>query len=95
MINLEVPRKFELLIAQAHQAAAEVLRPNSRTYDTAEHTYPKELDMLAALIDGMSESGAMGGAGAGTVGGGRTATRRQARPRASIATARTWPRSSA
>ena len=70
MINLEVPRKFELLIAQAHQAAAEVLRPNSRTYDTAEHTYPKELDMLAALIDGMSESGAMGGAGAGTVGGG-------------------------
>jgi acyl-CoA dehydrogenase len=70
MINLEIPRKFELLIAQAHQAAAEVLRPHSRTYDTAEHTYPKELDMLAALIDGMSESGAMGGAGAGTVGGG-------------------------
>ena len=70
MINLEIPRKFDTLIAQAHQAAAEVLRPNSRKYDTAEHAYPKELDMLAALIDGMSESGAMGGAGAGTVGGG-------------------------
>ena len=61
MINLELPRKFDMLIAQAHQAAAEVFRPNSRKYDTAEHEYPKELDMLAALIDGMSESGAMGG----------------------------------
>ena len=70
MINLELPRKFEFLVAQSHQAAAEVFRPNSRKYDTAEHSYPKELDMLAALIDGMSESGVMGGAGAGTVGGG-------------------------
>ena len=70
MINLELPRKFDFLVAQAHQAAAEVFRPNSRRYDTAEHEYPKELDMLAAVIDGMSESGVMGGAGAGTVGGG-------------------------
>ncbi len=70
MINLELPGKFDFLVAQSHQAAAEVFRPNSRRYDTAEHEYPKELDMLAALIDGMSESGAMGGAGAGTVGGG-------------------------
>jgi acyl-CoA dehydrogenase len=70
MISLELPRKFDMLVAQSHQAAAEIFRPNSRRYDTAEHEYPKELDMLAALIDGMSESGAMGGAGAGTVGGG-------------------------
>ncbi len=70
MINLELPRKFDVLVTQAHQAAAEVFRPNSRKYDSAEHAYPKELDMLAAVIDGMSESGAMGGAGAGTVGGG-------------------------
>ena len=70
MINLELPKKFDLLIAQSHQAAAEIFRPNSRRYDTAEHEYPKELDMLAALIDGMSESGAMGGAGAAMVGGG-------------------------
>jgi acyl-CoA dehydrogenase len=70
MINLELPKKFDMLVAQSHQAAAEVFRPNSRHYDTAEHEYPKELDMLAALIDGMSESGAMGGAGASTVGGG-------------------------
>jgi acyl-CoA dehydrogenase len=69
-INLELPKKFDMLVAQSHQAAAEIFRPNSRKYDTAEHEYPKELDMLAALIDGMSESGAMGGAGAGTVGGG-------------------------
>ncbi len=68
MINLETPKKFNQLISQAHQVAAEVLRPNSRKYDTLEHSYPKELDMLAALIDGMNESGALGGAGAGAVG---------------------------
>jgi acyl-CoA dehydrogenase len=70
MINLELPKKFGTLVAQSHQVATEVFRPNSRKYDTAEHEYPKELDMLAALIDGMNESGALGGAGAGTVGGG-------------------------
>ncbi len=68
MINLELPKKFSTLVAQSHQIATEVFRPNSRKYDTAEHEYPKELDMLAALIDGMNESGALGGAGAGTVG---------------------------
>jgi acyl-CoA dehydrogenase len=68
MINLEIPRKFSGLVSQSHQVATEIFRPNSRKYDTAEHEYPKELDMLAALIDGMHESGALGGAGAGTVG---------------------------
>jgi acyl-CoA dehydrogenase len=67
MINLELPKKFDLLIGQAHQVATEIFRPNSRKYDTAEHSYPKELDMLAAVIDGMNESGALGGAGAGGV----------------------------
>jgi acyl-CoA dehydrogenase len=70
MINLEIPKKFNGLVAQSHQVATEIFRPNSRKYDTAEHEYPKELDMLAAVIDGMNESGALGGAGAGTVGGG-------------------------
>lgn len=74
MINLEIPRKFGPLVRQSHQVAAEIFRPNSRKYDAAEHAYPKELDMLAALIDGMNESGALGGAGAGTVGGGVTAS---------------------
>src|SRR6201994_2652360 len=70
MINLEIPKKYKPLANQANQVATEVFRPISRKYDTAEHEYPKELDMLAALIDGMNESGALGGAGAGTVGGG-------------------------
>jgi len=65
MINLEVPKKFRALVDQAHQAAAQVFRPISRKYDAAEHTYPQELDMLAALLDGLNESGR--GAGAGGV----------------------------
>ena len=69
-INLEIPKKFGMLVNQSHQVATEVFRPNSRKYDIAEHEYPKELDMLAAVIDGMNESGALGGAGAGGVGGG-------------------------
>jgi acyl-CoA dehydrogenase len=69
MINLETPRKFAGLISQSHQVATEVFRSNSRKYDGAEHSYPKELDMLAAVIDGMNESGALAGAGAGAVGG--------------------------
>ena len=64
-INLEIPTKFEFLVSQAHQVANEVFRPNSRKYDQAEHSYPKELDMLAAVIDGMNEGGALSGAGAG------------------------------
>jgi acyl-CoA dehydrogenase len=63
-INLEIPKKMRPLQEQAHQVAKEVLRPISRKYDLAEHEYPKELDMLAALIDGMNDSGATGGAGA-------------------------------
>ncbi|MGP0052665.1 MAG: acyl-CoA dehydrogenase family protein [Solirubrobacteraceae bacterium] len=68
MINLELPRKFDFLVSQAHQVATEVFRPNSRRYDTAEHERPKELDMLAAVIDGMNEGGALAGAGAAGVG---------------------------
>ena len=74
MINLEIPKKFSGLVSQSHQVATEIFRPNSRKYDTAEHEYPKELDMLAAVIDGMNESGSLGGAGAGTVGGGAGST---------------------
>jgi acyl-CoA dehydrogenase len=67
MINLETPKKVRPLIEQAHQVAMNMLRPISRKYDEAEHEYPKELDMLAAMIDGISESGATGGAGAAGV----------------------------
>jgi acyl-CoA dehydrogenase len=67
MINLETPKKVRPLVEQAHQVAMNMLRPISRKYDAAEHEYPKELDMLAAMIDGLSESGASGGAGAAGV----------------------------
>ncbi|MFS3129123.1 acyl-CoA dehydrogenase family protein [Nocardioides sp. Bht2] len=64
MINLETPKKHRQLIDQAHQVAMNMLRPISRKYDQAEHSYPKELDMLAAMIDGLADSGASEGAGA-------------------------------
>ncbi len=67
MINLEIPRKFRPLVSQANQVATEVFRPISRKYDVAEHEYPKELDMLASLIDGMNEGSDIGGAGAAGV----------------------------
>jgi acyl-CoA dehydrogenase len=64
MINLETPKKFRLFVQQANQVADNFLRSNSRKYDLAEHEYPKELDLLASLIDGMSDSGQSQGAGA-------------------------------
>ena len=100
-INLETPKKFAGLVSQAHMVATEVFRPNSRKYDDAEHSYPKELDMLAAAIDGMNESGALGGAGAGGVGGngngnGKSNGRAPRRPTPTpTATAATWPACSA
>jgi acyl-CoA dehydrogenase len=66
MINLETPKKFDQLVDQAHMVAVEIFRKNSRKYDLAEHEYPKELDMLAAVIEGSNPAGA----GAGTVGSG-------------------------
>ncbi|MEA2124678.1 MAG: acyl-CoA dehydrogenase [Solirubrobacteraceae bacterium] len=63
-INLEVPKKLIPLVDQAHQVAVNVFRPVSRKYDREEHTYPKELDMLAALIKGMDDGGGTSGAGA-------------------------------
>jgi acyl-CoA dehydrogenase len=67
MINLEIPKKFEPLLGQAHHVANEIFRPISRKYDLAEHEYPKELDMLASLIDGINDSADGGRAGADLV----------------------------
>ena len=67
MINLDDPKKLVQLRDQAHQVAMNMLRPISRKYDAAEHAYPKELDLLAAMIDGIAESGASSGAGAAGV----------------------------
>lgn len=68
MINLELPKFLKAGASQAHQAAAEIFRPISRKYDLAEHEYPRELDTLASMMDGMAEggrafSGASGGRG--------------------------------
>lgn len=54
-MNLQNPKKFKLLIDQAHEVALNVLRPISRKYDKAEHAYPKELNMLASVVDGMNQ----------------------------------------
>lgn len=56
-MNLQNPKKFKLLIDQAYEVALNVLRPISRKYDKAEHAYPKELDMLASVVDGMNAGG--------------------------------------
>jgi acyl-CoA dehydrogenase len=60
-INLETPKKFGMLINQAHQVSTEIFRPISRKYDRASGAEPdspiKELDMLASVIDGMNASG--------------------------------------
>lgn len=64
-MNLETPKKFAMLVEQAKQVADNFYRPISRKYDKAEHAYPKELDMLASLLDGMNE-GASESVGAGS-----------------------------
>ena len=63
-INLEMPRKLEVVIEKAHQGAAEMLRPISRKYDLNEHAYPVELDTLATLFEGISEANTISFAGA-------------------------------
>ncbi|APE09896.1 acyl-CoA dehydrogenase family protein [Rhodococcus pyridinivorans] len=63
MINLELPRKLKASANQAHQVAAQIFRPISRKYDLAEHEYPTELDTMAAMVEGLNDSG-QGAAGA-------------------------------
>jgi acyl-CoA dehydrogenase len=64
-INLELPRKMHAVIDKAHQGAAEMMRPIARKYDLKEHAYPVELDTLANLFAGASESNTLDMAGAG------------------------------
>lgn len=75
MINLELPKKLRASANQAHQVAAHIFRPISRKYDLAEHEYPVELDTMAAMVDGLSDSGTQKISGAaGGRGGAETAT---------------------
>jgi acyl-CoA dehydrogenase len=69
MINLELPSRLRPLATRAAQVADEVFRPISRRYDRDEHARPKELDTLAALIDGMEDAA---GTGAGATGASRS-----------------------
>ncbi|MGY0501055.1 acyl-CoA dehydrogenase family protein [Nocardia sp. FBN12] len=67
MINLELPKKLKASANQAHQVASQIFRPISRKYDLAEHEYPVELDTMAAMIEGLADSGTqkIGGAAGG------------------------------
>ena len=73
MINLELPKKLKASANQAHQVAAQIFRPISRKYDLAEHEYPVELDTMAAMVEGLSDSGGdIGGAAGGRTDSGKT-----------------------
>lgn len=73
-MNLENSKKLRVMASQAREVALNVFRPISRKYDRAEHAYPKELDMLAAVLDGMNEGNPEGGAGASAAGKSGTKT---------------------
>ncbi|MCP4125194.1 MAG: acyl-CoA dehydrogenase [Bacteroidetes bacterium] len=62
-MNLEIPKKLQNLTDGAYGLAKSVFRPISRKYDELEHTYPKELDLLASMLNAASDGGgAIGGA---------------------------------
>lgn len=61
---LDTPRKLKGFVKQAEEVARNVFRPISRKYDKNEHAYPKELDMLGSILDGMNDGAVDGGAGA-------------------------------
>ncbi|HKU41401.1 MAG TPA: acyl-CoA dehydrogenase family protein [Polyangiales bacterium] len=85
-MQLEIPRKLNALVEQAHLVATEVFRPISRKYDRAEHEYPIELDMLASVMDGMNEGDLGGGAGAAKLKREKTERGGEARNGANMAT---------
>lgn len=58
MIHLEVPKKLKALVELASSVAEGYFRPISRKYDRAEHTYPKELDLLTAAMSAVDRGGA-------------------------------------
>ncbi|TVP54675.1 MAG: acyl-CoA dehydrogenase [Halomonadaceae bacterium] len=64
-MQLEIPRHFQPMVNQARQVASSIFRPISRYYDAHEHKQPKELDMLASILDGMNDGLGDTGAGAG------------------------------
>lgn len=63
-MNIDLPNKFKPIINNARQVALNVYRPISRKYDRAEHQEAKELEMLAAVLDGFNEGDPSNSAGA-------------------------------
>lgn len=64
---LELPKKLKAFSQQANSAVANVLRPVSRKYDKREHDYPDEVNLFAALMEGMNDGSGGLDAGAGGV----------------------------
>ena len=70
-MNIEIPKKFKPVINNARQVALNTFRPISRKYDRAEHQRPKELDMVASVLDGFNEGDPANSAGASPTGKGK------------------------
>ncbi len=60
MINLELAKKHRDTLDQTMMLSEHMIRPYSRKYDKEEHTYPKEMEQVAELIN-VSRSEVMGG----------------------------------
>jgi len=52
MINLELSAKHQETHNKLMQVAEHMMRPYSRKYDSAEHSYPKEMEEVAKLLAG-------------------------------------------
>ncbi len=63
-MNLEIPKGLQNFVDGVYGLSNSVFRPISRKYDELEHTYPKELDLFASMLNGANDGsgGAMGGA---------------------------------
>ena len=57
MINLELSAKHQETRNNLMQVAEHMMRPYSRKYDSAEHSYPKEMEEVAKLLAGNPSSG--------------------------------------
>ena len=60
MINLELAKKHQDTLDQTMMLSEHMIRPYSRKHDKEEHTYPKEMEQVAELIN-VSRSEVMGG----------------------------------
>ena len=52
MINLELSAEHQETYNNLRMVAEHMMRPYSRKYDKEEHSYPKELEEVAKLLEG-------------------------------------------